>query len=139
MGMEMRHFIRLIQIAAWASFAVIAYLTLAHVGLVYSIYFKLAPLLSHIGMREFDAVEHFLAFALFGALLCAGYPKHVSLICVVVFGSAMMLEFLQTLTPDRHGTVLDAIEKITGGACGILGTRAGLNYWQKRRRVESAA
>jgi hypothetical protein len=29
------------------------------------------------------------------------------------------LEFAQHLTPDRHGTVIDAIEKLAGAGLGI--------------------
>jgi hypothetical protein len=36
-----------------------------------------------------------------------------------VRGSAALVEVLQLLTPDRHGRLLDAIEKIVGGAVGI--------------------
>jgi len=32
----------------------------------------------------------------------------------------VLLEYLQTLTPDRHGTLVDASEKIIGGVLGIF-------------------
>ncbi|WFU46156.1 hypothetical protein QA640_45670 (plasmid) [Bradyrhizobium sp. CB82] len=44
----------------------------------------------------------------------------MKLVCGVVLGSAVVLEFLQTLTPDRHGRLLDASEKVIGGLLGIL-------------------
>jgi VanZ family protein len=116
------------------SIGLIAYLTLAHVGLVYLIYFRLAPWLN-VGIGKYVAIEHFVAFAFFGALCCLAYPKRILMICLIVFGSAIVLELLQTLTPDRHGTLLDAIEKIAGGACGILFTKTMLTLLQRNRRV----
>jgi VanZ family protein len=41
-------------------------------------------------------------------------------VCSVVPGSAVVLEFLQTLTPDRHGKLLDASEKVIGGFLGVF-------------------
>jgi VanZ family protein len=31
----------------------------------------------------------------------------------------LILEFMQLWTPDRHGRIQDAIEKMAGGAVGI--------------------
>jgi VanZ family protein len=113
-------FQKLIIVAAWASLAVLAYATLTHVGFVYSIYYKLAPLLMRPAMRSYAYVEHVLAFAIFGALFSFAYPKRIIIACCVIFLSAIILEYLQTLTPDRHGTLIDAFEKIVGGMLGIF-------------------
>jgi hypothetical protein len=129
--MKRRRYVRLTELAAGASIGLIAYLTLAEVGLVYSIYLRLAPWLLNIGIQKYVAAEHFFAFALFGALCCLAYPKRVGLICSIVFGSAIVLELMQTLTPDRHGTFLDAIEKVAGGASGIFITKALLGFRQR--------
>jgi hypothetical protein len=40
----------------------------------------------------------------------------------------MLLEYLQTLTPDRHGTLVDAFEKIGGGAFGICAAKITLYF-----------
>jgi hypothetical protein len=34
---------------------------------------------------------------------CAAYPRHIVLVCLIVLGSAAVLEILQLLTSDRHG------------------------------------
>ena len=47
---------------------------------------------------------------------------------LIVLGSAVLLELAQQLTPDRHGGVQDAIEKIAGGAVGILASLAILYF-----------
>ena len=118
---------------AWASIGLIAYATLAHVGFVYAIYFELAPILLRPEMKTYAHFEHVIAFAVFGALFCFAYPRHIGLVCCVVFGSAALLEFLQTLTPDRHGTLVDAVEKIAGGAGGIILAKFALAFAQKRQ------
>jgi VanZ family protein len=41
-------------------------------------------------------------------------------VCLIVIGSAVLLEYAQLLTPDRHGLVDDALEKIAGRAAGIV-------------------
>jgi VanZ family protein len=121
---------KLIVGAAWLSIAALAYATLTNVGFVYSIYFKLAPFL-HAQMTTYAHFEHVIAFALFGALFALAYPKRVIFVFAVVFISAVTLEYLQTLTPDRHGTLIDACEKIVGGAVGIVATLAMLR-WRPR-------
>jgi VanZ family protein len=130
-------FQKLIIVAAWASIAAIAYATLTHVGFVYSIYYKLAPLLMRPGMRMYAHFEHVMAFAIFGALFAFAYPRHVIFVCSIVFVSAVALEYLQTLTPDRHGTLIDAFEKIVGGSLGIFATHAFLWFAQSRRQFQN--
>jgi len=126
-------FQKLIIIAAWASVAVLVYATLTHVGLVYSIYYKLAPFLMWPAMRSYAHVEHVIAFAIFGALFSFAYPKRIIFACCVVFLSPVILEYLQTLTPDRHGTLIDAFEKIIGGALGIIAAHAILWFARTSR------
>jgi hypothetical protein len=62
-----------------------------------------------------------------------GYPRHVALVCLIVLGSAVLLEIMQLLTPDRHGRIQDAIEKMTGGAAGIVAGRAIIYFEQTGR------
>jgi hypothetical protein len=50
---------RLIVLAAWVSIAALAFLTLTHVGFVYSIYFRLAPYL-HAKMTTYAHFEHLI-------------------------------------------------------------------------------
>jgi hypothetical protein len=137
--METRHVIRLAQFAAWASIAVIAYFSLARVGVIYSIYFKLCPYLMWSDMHIYAHFEHVIGFAMFGAIFSFAYPRHVLLVCCVVFGTAVALELLQTVTPDRHGTLMDALDKIAGGAFGILFAKIAFNFWDRRRSVQPDA
>jgi hypothetical protein len=105
--------------AAWTAVIAVAYATLTHVGFVYGIYFKLSPFLMRPAMQTYAHFEHVIAFALLGGLFCFAYPRRLILVCCIVFGAAALLEVLQTMTPDRHGTFIDALEKIAGGAAGI--------------------
>jgi VanZ family protein len=120
-------------VVAWASIGFIAYATLTHVRFVYAIYFKLAPILLRPEMKTYTHFEHVIAFAVLGALFCFAYPRNIILVCCIVFGSAILLEYLQTLTPDRHGTVVDAAEKLAGGAGGIAFAKIATSIAQKRR------
>ncbi len=117
---------KLIICAAWACVAAFAYATLTHVEFAYSIYYKLAPLLMWPKARTYGLFEHVVAFAVFGALFSLAYPRRIVFVCIVVFVTAVGLEYLQTLTPDRHGTLFDASEKVVGGAFGIVAAQAFL-------------
>jgi hypothetical protein len=126
-------FQKLMVIVAWTCFAVIAYATLTNVGFVYSIYYKVAPYLIWPAIRNYVHFEHVVAFAIFGALFSLAYPRRVIFVCAVVCVAAGALEYLQTLTPDRHGTLGDASEKIAGGIVGIFSVRATLYLWRRDR------
>jgi VanZ family protein len=116
--------IRLITAAAWLAIFAIAYATLTRVGFVYGIYYKLSPILMHPEMKTYARFEHIIAFAILGALFGFAYPRSIVLVCCVVLGGAALLEMLQTLTPDRHGTLIDMMEKMAGGAAGIILSQA---------------
>jgi VanZ family protein len=77
--------------------------------------------------------ERLAAFTVLGALFCSAYPRHIVLVCLIVLGSAVLLELAQLLTPDRHGRIPDAIIKMTGGALGIVAGRAMLYFQQASR------
>ena len=115
---------KLIICAAWACVAAFAFATLTHVEFAYAIYYRLAPLLMWPKARTYGLFEHVIAFAVFGALFSLAYPRRIVFVCIVVFVTAVGLEYLQTLTPDRHGTLFDASEKVVGGAFGIAVAQA---------------
>ena len=75
------------------------------------------------------AREASTADGLVGALFGFAYPRRPILACCIVFGGAALLETLQTLTPDRHGTLADAVEKMAGGASGIYLARRIQHFW----------
>jgi VanZ family protein len=128
-----RSIARLLTAAAWIAIALIAYATLTRVGFVYAIYFKLSPFLMHPAMQTFAHFEHVIVFAVLGALFGFAYPRHLLLACFIVLGAAALLEILQTTTPDRHGTWVDALEKMSGGAAGIATAKA-IAQWRRRDR-----
>jgi VanZ family protein len=112
-------FHKLITVAAWALLAFIAYATIS-------------PIQSRPTLPTSTTFEHLAAFAVIGGLFCLAYPRHIVLVCLIVLGSAVLLEFAQLLTPDRHGRIQDAIEKMAGGVVGILAGRVILYLGQVR-------
>ncbi len=64
--------------------------------------------------------EHFAAFAVMGLAFGLAYPNRLLVAVAIVFVSAFGLEALQLLTPDRHGRLVDALVKASGGFCGIF-------------------
>jgi hypothetical protein len=67
-----------------------------------------------------------------GMLFCFAYPRRVLLVYVIVLGSAVVLEFSQLLTPDRHARICDAIQKLGGGTAGVLSGQAIVYFKQAR-------
>ena len=124
--------LKLIAAAAWFAILAVAYATLARVSFVYDIYYKLAPLVMRPEMNTYVHFVHVLAFLLLGALFSLAYPRRTLLVCTLVLGVAILLEIMQTVTPDRHGNVIDAAEKMIGGAIGILLSKA-VAWWSDRR------
>ena len=115
---------RAFVIAAWTVAAAVAYGTVAPVRVPYAIYFKLAPWLGHPSFHKFAAIEHVTVFALLGALIAFAFPNRIIIVCCIIVFSVVLLECLQTLTPDRHGTIVDACEKIGGGLLGVFAAHA---------------
>ena len=115
-------FQKLVIVAAWMFLAFIAYATIS-------------PIQDRPTLPTSTSFEHLAAFAVLGALFCLAYPRYLSLVCLIVFGSAVLLEFAQLLTPDRHGRIQDAIEKLAGGAVGIVAGRVILYLEQAIRSL----
>jgi VanZ family protein len=120
----MNTIVKLIAAVAWASVAVIAYATLTHATFVYAVYDWLSPLLLRPQLGTYVHLEHIGAFALMATLFGLAYPRDLPMVFGLVLGAAIFLEILQTVTPDRHGTLLDALEKMAGGGLGILLAKA---------------
>jgi hypothetical protein len=106
---------KLIPVAAWALLAFFAYATIS-------------PIQVRPTLPVPTSFEHLTAFAVLGLLFCLAYPRHIALVCLIVLGSAVLLEIMQLLTPDRHGRIQDAIEKMAGGVLGIVAGRVILCF-----------
>lgn len=112
---------KLVTIVAWLLLAFIAYATLSSI-------------LSRPTLSAASDFERLAAFGTLGLLFCLAYPRHVVFVCLVVLGSAVLLEIAQQITPDRHGRIHDAVVKAAGGVLGIVAGRAAfyfprLNRW----------
>lgn len=123
-----------IVMAAWASVAAVIYATLSKLELIYRLYYLLAPFLNYPSMRTYATIEHLAAYGMVGMLFCAVYPRSLLRVCFFLFLFIVGLEVLQTFTPDRHGTLRDAVEKIIGGATGAVLMTAALR-WKRTRRA----
>jgi hypothetical protein len=117
MGYDCRMFRKTIIAVAWVSLALIAFATLSPIGL--------RPHFAGVG------IERFGAFAAVGLLFGLAYPRHLWLVLTLVCGTAVGLEVLQHLTPDRHGQVRDALIKLAGGVTGV-GLSLAFNQTLKR-------
>jgi VanZ family protein len=109
---------KLLGIAAWSLLSFVAYATLS-------------PLQARPALPTPANFEHFAAFAILALLFCLAYPRQFILVCLIVIGSAVVLEVMQLFTPDRHGRIQDAFEKIAGGGTGILIGRAIIHFLRK--------
>jgi hypothetical protein len=108
----MRH--KLITGAAWACLVFITYATLCSIDA--------RPELLADGFYKafFTVVARLGAYVVLGLLFRLAYPRYLTLVCILVFGSAVTLELLQIYVLDRHAGELDVIEKLIGGAAGII-------------------
>jgi len=112
-----------LAIAAWGTVSLIGYATLTKVQFIYVVYGKVKPFLFGVDMATWAHMEHAIAFLTLGGLFALAYPRRTVLVCMIVIGSAIAFELLQTVTPDRHGTLFDASEKIIAGCVGIAAVR----------------
>ena len=105
--------------------------TVAWAYLAFITYASLSPITNRPHLPSGSVrIEHLLAFALLGIVFVAAYPQRLVLVISVVLGSAVLLEYLQMLTPDRHGRLIDAVGKLIGGSLGIFVT-AIILIWLK--------
>jgi VanZ family protein len=109
-------FRKFIATAAWASLTFIIYATLSSIGA--------RPQMTSHESALVVFLERFGAYAVIGFLFYIAYPGRIALVCLLVLGTAMLLEFLQLFVPDRDARVSDALVKMAGGVTGILAARA---------------
>jgi VanZ family protein len=94
---------------AWSCLAFIIYATLSSIDA--------RPV---IAGGYFTILERFGAYAVLGFLFHLAYPRHLTFVCIMVFGGAVVLELLQNFVPDRDPRFLDAVEKLLGGTVGLV-------------------
>ena len=109
--------------------------------LVYIAYATLTPIEARPELHSdgfykafFTVLERFGPYAVLGLLFYLAYSRQVGFVCLLVFGSAVFLEILQIFVPDRDARVVDALEKMAGGATGMLAARAFLALARHRSR-----
>ena len=105
--MPMSH--RYFAIAAWLTLAFITFATLSPIGL--------RPELTD------QTLEHLGGFFVLAFLFGTAYPRHFVAVTTLLLASALSLELLQLLTPDRHARLIDATTKLAGGFIGLIAAR----------------
>jgi VanZ family protein len=79
--------------------------------------------LSPIGMRPNSPLptgaERAFALLLVGFVFALAYPRHILLAAILVFGSTVLLELLQLMSPSRHGRFIDVAVKLVGAGAGL--------------------
>jgi VanZ family protein len=111
---------KFIAVAAWACLIFIIYATLSSASA--------RPELTESEPMLAVFVERFGAYGLLGVLFRRAYPDRIGLVWALVLGSAVVLELLQIVIPDRDARVIDAAEKLAGGAAGIVAAGALLPF-----------
>jgi VanZ family protein len=105
--------------------------------LCFIVYATLSPIKDRPTLSTSPSLEHVAAFAVLGLLFALAYPRKSGLVCAVVLGCAILLELSQLLTPDRHGRIQDAVEKLAGGTFGIIAGTALLHFELAKRWFQS--
>jgi VanZ family protein len=113
---------KFIAVAAWSCLIFIVYATLSSAGA--------RPELTKSEPALAVFVERFGAYGLLGVLIRLAYPNRVGLVWALVLGSAVVLELLQIVVPDRDARVIYAVEKLAGGAVGIVAAYALLSIFR---------
>jgi hypothetical protein len=73
-------------------------------------------------------VERFGAYAFLGVLFRLAYPGRVRLVWSLFWAARSSLRLLQIFVPDGDARVIDAAEKLAGGAAGILAAHTFLSF-----------
>ena len=113
---------KLVVLLAWVSLGYIVFVTLSPIGL--------RPVASHN-----PAYERLVAYAIVGILFGLAYRGRGFMAPGIVVGAAIALEGLQSLTPDRHGRLVDLLEKISGALLGVLVAIAASRYLVRSSRA----
>jgi hypothetical protein len=75
--------------------------------------------LDHRPRTGYVGLEREAAFFVFAFALTVGFPEHLWQVLIGVVVATLGLELAQHLTPDRHGQMVDALQKLAGGALGV--------------------
>lgn len=114
--------VTLIRTAAIIVACVVVFLTLGPVGIR-----AMSPIAA-----QYDRA---LAYALVGFLAVLSAPRRPWLGAILVVVMAVVLEIAQRFTPDRHGRLLDTLEKLAGATVGIAAAYALISLTRKLRSI----
>lgn len=111
---------------------------LARIAALAAVALVVALTLGPVGLRSVSPVDPMfdraLAYAVIGFLLILSFPRHPWRVVLGVMVLIVGLEAGQGLRSDRHGRVVDVIEKSIGAGAGIAAA-AGVLLVLRRRRA----
>jgi VanZ family protein len=99
----------LVRAAAWVALIAIVLATLAPLA------FR-----PHVSAVSSASLERFAAYFTLALLFAWAYPKRLLPVLLLVIGSAIGLEALQLLIPDRHARLIDFAVKGLGASSGFV-------------------
>lgn len=111
----------LVRAAAFAAIAIVVALTLGPVGVR-----SMSPVDPNL--------DRALAYAAIGFLLMLSFPRHPWRVVAGVLAMIVALEVAQELRPDRHGRVVDVVEKAIGAGAGAALASGALWAFRRRRQ-----
>lgn len=129
LGYESRMLRKFIAIAAWSCLAFIVYATLSPLAG--------RPALTDDEPEIVVILERFCGYAVLGCLMRLTFARRMLAVCILVLGTAALLELLQVFVPDRDARIVDALEKLAGGVAGISFADAVLTFGGFRDRKDS--
>lgn len=110
---------------------------LARIAATAAIALVVALTLGPVGVRAMSPVnpmwDRALAYAAIGFLLILSFPRRPLQVMVAVLLMIGGLEVAQELRPDRHGRLLDVIEKSAGAGVGFAAA-SGMMWAMRRTR-----
>ncbi|RYD94120.1 MAG: VanZ family protein [Sphingomonadales bacterium] len=108
---------------------------LARIAAVAAIAIVIALTLGPVSVRAMSPVnplwDRALAYSVIGFLLILSFPRHPLRVVLAVLLMIVGLEVAQELRPDRHGRLVDVIEKSVGAGIGFAAAAGTL--WALRR------
>ena len=90
----------------------------AIISMAFIAYATLSPLnegQEFVDTGLFSHLDHYLAFAIVSGLLSLAYPRQTFLVCILVFGSAVLLELA---SPSGEGRLVGLVQLVRNSPYG---------------------
>ncbi|GGI33448.1 hypothetical protein GCM10010987_74440 [Bradyrhizobium guangdongense] len=105
-------FKKFLALAAWGTLAFVCFVSLSPM--------RFRP---EAAVESSAEMQRIIAYFFLAFLFGAAYPARLIRSLMFVIVVALALEAMQGLTPDRHGRLIDAMEKVVGAVSGCGAAR----------------